>query len=385
MAKKDYYEILGISRDASEADIKKAYRNMARKYHPDLNKDDPEAEQKFKEVQEANEVLSDPQKRATYDRYGHAAFENGGNAGGGFGGFSSSFDFEDLGGFGNFSDIFESMFGGGFSSQRTARVKRGADLRYNLVLTLEEVAEGTVKTLRYRRIGKCDTCDGTGAEPGSKIVTCKHCNGQGVIREQRQTILGTQQVTRECPYCHGTGKVPEKECHTCHGSGTKEETFEKDINIPSGLQDGQTITLREGGNYGGANGEFGDLQIVVTVKEHEIFTRNGLDILCEVPLTMSVAILGGEIEVPTLKGQVKIKIPEGTQDGKVFKIADAGISRNGRKGSELITVKIEIPTNLNKEQKELFNKFADSLNDKNYKKSKKMFDKFKKFWKNLKK
>lgn len=382
MAKRDYYEILGIPKNASEQDIKKAYRTMAKKYHPDMNKDNKEAETKFKEVQEANEVLSDPQKRAAYDQYGHAAFEQGGGFGqGGFGGF------EGFGGFGGFEDIdlgdiLGGMFGGGRSrANRGPRVKEGADLRYNLTLTLEEVAFGTEKEIKYKRKGKCKTCHGSGAEPGHSMKTCDKCHGSGQIRTQQRSIFGIQTVVHECDKCHGTGKVPEKECHTCHGSGVEKETVTKKIRIQSGLETGDRVRVTDGGDAGENDGVYGDLYIFITVKEHEIFKRNGYDIYCEVPIGMTTAILGGEAEIPTLDGKMKIKIPEGTQNGKIFRLKEKGITYRDRRGSEIIEIKIETPANLTEKQKKILKEFDESLGKKNYKESHSFIDKMKRFFK----
>ena len=389
MAKKDYYEILGVPKNATDQEIKKAYRTMAKKYHPDMNKDNKEAEAKFKEVQEANEVLSDPQKRAAYDQYGHAAFENGGQGGfgqggfGGFGGFSSE-GFGNFGGFEdiNLGDIFGDFFGGG-SSRRSQgpRVKEGADLRYNMTLTLEEVAFGVEKEIKYKRKGKCKTCNGSGAEPGHDMKTCDKCNGSGQIRMQQRSIFGIQTVIHECDKCHGTGKIPEKECHTCRGTGVEKETVERKVRIPSGVEKGQRLVVRDGGDAGENNGLFGDLYIFIDVKEHPIFKRKGYDIYCKVPVSMTTAILGGEVEVPTLEGKRTIKISEGTQSGKELKLRDKGIRTSNGTGSEIIEIKIETPTNLTEKQKRILKEFEDSLNKKNYKESNSFLDKMKKFFK----
>ena len=389
MAKKDYYEILGVSKNATDQEIKKAYRAMAKKYHPDMNKDNKEAEAKFKEVQEANEVLSNPQKRAAYDQYGHAAFENGGQGGfgqggfGGFGGFSSE-GFGNFGGFEdiNLGDIFGDFFGGG-SSRRSQgpRVKEGSDLRYNMMLTLEEVAFGTEKEIKYKRKGKCKTCNGSGAEPGHDMKTCDKCNGSGSIRLQQRTMFGVQSVIQECDKCHGTGKIPEKECHTCHGTGVEKETVERKVRIPSGVEKGQRLVVRDGGDAGENNGLFGDLYIFIDVKEHPIFKRKGYDIYCKVPISMTTAILGGEVEVPTLEGKRTIKISEGTQSGKELKLRDKGIRTSNGTGSEIIEIKIETPINLTEKQKRILKEFEDSLNKKNYKESNSFLDKMKKFFK----
>ena len=385
MAKRDYYEVLGVPKNASEQDIKKAYRSMAKKYHPDRNKDNPEAEAKFKEVQEANEILSDPQKRAAYDQYGHAAFENGGTGAGGFGGQgfggfgggAGGFDFEDLG------DIFGSFFGGRSRSQGP-RVHQGDDLRYNLTLTLEEVAFGTEKELKYKRDGQCKTCHGSGAEPGHNIKTCDKCNGSGHVRVQQRTLFGMTSGIQECDKCHGTGKIPEKECHTCHGTGLEREIHTRKVRFPSGVETGQRLVVREGGNAGANGGVFGDLYVYITVAKHDIFERiSEYDIRCEVPLKMTTAILGGEVEVPTLSGKKKIVIPEGTQNGKTFRLRNEGIkySRSENRGDEIVEIKVETPTNLTDKQKEILREFDGSLdNKKNYKKAHSFKDKIKRFF-----
>ena len=384
MAKRDYYEVLGVPKNASEQDIKKAYRSMAKKYHPDRNKDNPEAEAKFKEVQEANEVLSDPQKRAAYDQYGHAAFENGGaGAGGfggqGFGGFGGAGGFE----FEGFGDIFDSFFGGRSRSQGP-RVHQGDDLRYNLTLTLEEVAFGTEKELKYKRNGQCKTCHGSGAEPGHNMKTCDKCNGSGHVRVQQRTLFGMTSGIQECDKCHGTGKIPEKECHTCHGTGLEREIFTKKVRFPSGLQTGQRLVVRECGDAGANGGVFGDLRVHITVAKHDIFERRSeYDIHCEVPLKMTTAILGGEVEVPTLSGKKKIVIPEGTQNGKTFRLRNEGIkyARSENRGDEIVEIKVETPTNLTDKQKEILREFDGSLdNKKNYKKAHSFKDKIKRFF-----
>lgn len=376
MAKKDYYETLGVSKGADEQEIKKAYRKMAMKYHPDRNKDSAEAEAKFKEVQEANEILSDPQKRAAYDQYGHSAFENGGQ---GFGGQAGGFE-----GFGgDFGDIFGSIFGeggfGGFGGGRSRgpKVNQGSDLRYNVELTLEEAAFGVEKEIKYKRKGKCNTCSGSGAEPGHSLKTCPKCGGNGRVR----TILGVMQTVQECDECHGTGKVPEKACHTCHGTGTEKETVTRKVKIPSGVDNGQRLVIRDGGDAGDKDGIYGDLYLFISVKKHEIFERNGHDIYCDIPVSVTTAILGGEVEVPTLEGKTKIKISEGTQSGKVLRLKDKGIKYASHRGSEILTIKVETPTNLSSKQKELLKKFEESLGDKNYSDSKSFFDKVKKFFK----
>ncbi len=384
MAKRDYYEILGVSKDASESEIKKAYRKAAMKYHPDKfssssESEKKDAEDKFKEINEAYEILSDAQKKAAYDQYGHAAFENGGQGGfGGFGGFGQGgFGFEDI----DLGDILGGMFGGGRSRRQGPKVNEGADLRYNLTLTLEEVATGVEKEIKYARKGQCKTCHGSGAEPGQNMKTCNKCNGSGYIRTQQRSIFGVHMSTQECDECHGTGKIPEKACHTCHGTGVEKEVVSRKIPIAAGVETGNRLVVRDGGDAGENGGIYGDLYIYINVKKHEIFERRGLDVHCEVPIGMTTAILGGQVEVPTLDGKIKINIPEGTSNGKEFKLKDRGINSSGRKGSEIIRIKIETPTNLTEKQKKILREFDETLGKKNYKESHSFIDKMKKFFK----
>lgn len=390
MAKRDYYEVLGVAKDASEADIKKAYRKAAMKYHPDKfsnasEKEKKDAEEKFKEINEAYQVISDKEKRAQYDRFGHAAFEQGGPGAGGFGGGFSSEGFEDIfssffgggsGGFGGFSG-----FGGG--SSRRNYVEPGADLRYQVEITLEEAAKGVEKTIKYKRNGKCSTCNGNGAEPGSAMKKCTKCGGAGRVKTVQRTILGNFESFVECDECHGKGEIPEKKCKTCHGTGIVKETVEKKIKIPAGIDDGQKLRLDGMGEASENGGPNGDLYVIIRVKEHELFQRRGDDILCEVPITFTTAALGGEVEIPTLNGKKNIKIPAGTQTGKLFKLRGEGIKslRSSIVGDQLVQVVVETPTDLNDKQKELLKSFDDSLKDKNYKKHKTLKDKIKAFFK----
>lgn len=375
MAKKDYYEVLGVEKNATEQEIKKAYRKLAMKYHPDRNKDNKEAEEKFKEASEAYEVLSDADKKAQYDQFGHSAFENGGQGPGGFSGFSGGFGFDDI------SDILNG-FGFGRASGGQPTVRRGSDIRYTMDMTLEEIAEGAEKELKYRRKGKCSTCNGSGAEPGHKMNTCDKCNGSGQMRVQIRTIFGISTSIEPCDKCHGTGKIPEKECHVCHGNGIVRETTTKKVRIPAGVMNGMELNVPHAGDAGENNGEYGNLRIRIMEKKHPIFTRHDTDIHCEIPVELTTAIMGGEVEIPTLEGKTKIKIPEGTQSGKVFRLKDRGIPRlhSNYKGSEILEIKVEIPTGLTNKQKDLLKKFGDSLSDKNYKNSKSFFEKVKKFF-----
>ncbi len=388
MAKRDFYEVLGVAKGASDTEIKKAYRKAAMKYHPDKfsgasDTEKKEAEDKFKEVNEAYQVLSDENKRAQYDRFGHAAFENGGGAGaGGFGGFGGGF--EDLG------DIFGSFFGGsggfggfgGFGGSRQRGPEPGEDLRYNLELTLEEAAKGVEKTLKYKRTGSCGTCHGTGAQEGSKMSKCSKCNGTGTINVTQRTVFGNFQTTQECDACHGKGEVPEKKCKKCHGTGIDTETVEKTIKIPAGIDDGQKLRLSGMGNASTEGGPNGDLYVYITVKHHPFFERNGEDIICNVPITFAQAALGGDIEIPTLNGKKTIKIPAGTQNDKMFRLKGEGIKnpRSPYTGDQIVRIKIEVPVNLNTDQQELLKKFDESLKDKNHKDNKNFFDKLKDFF-----
>lgn len=388
MAKRDYYEVLGIDKGASDDDIKKAFKKAAMKYHPDrfANASEAEkkdAEEKFKEINEAYQVLSDSQKKQQYDQFGHAAFEQGGA---GFNGFNSG-----AGGF-DFGDIFGDIFGGGnfegFSgfgdSSRRSYVEPGNDLRYNLEITLEEAAKGVEKTIKYKRTGKCEYCHGTGAED-DKMKTCPTCKGQGTVKTQQRTILGVMQSQSVCPDCHGTGKIPEKKCKHCHGTGTAKETIEKKINVPAGIDDGQKLKyagLGEASQNGGPNG---DLYIVIRIKPHDIFMREGDNLYCEVPISYSTAVLGGEVEIPTLNGKKKIKVPEGTESGRLLKVSGEGIKslRGYGQGDIIVKIIIETPKKLTEKQKELLQKFEDSLNDKNYEKKSGFMKKLKKIFKDI--
>lgn len=387
MAKRDFYEVLGIAKGASDTEIKKAYRKAAMKYHPDKfsganESEKKEAEDKFKEINEAYQILSDENKRAQYDRFGHAAFENGGAGAGGFGGFSGGF--EDLG------DIFGSFFGGnggfggfgGFGNSRQRGPEPGEDLRYNLELTLEEAAKGVEKTLKYKRTGTCKTCHGTGAQEGSKMNKCSKCNGTGTIHVTQRTVFGNFQTAQECDVCHGKGEIPEKKCKKCHGTGIDTETVEKTIKIPAGIDDGQKLRLSGMGNASTEGGPNGDLYVYITVKQHPFFERNGVDIICNVPITFAQAALGGDIEIPTLNGKKTIKVPAGTQNDKMFRLKGEGIKnpRSPYTGDQIVRIKIEVPVNLNSGQQELLKKFDESLKDKNHKDNKNFFDKLKNFF-----
>lgn len=355
MSKKDYYEVLGLQKGASEQEIKRAYKRLAAKHHPDKNQGSKEAEEKFKEIKDAYEVLGDNEKRAMYDQYGHQAFEHDGGAGG-FGGFGG-------GGFGGFEDIFSEMFGGGFGGGgRRQRVVRGDDLRYDLEITLEEAVRGVKKDIRIRTLVQCDTCHGSGAEAGSKVETCPHCHGSGRVRRQ-QGFFMTETV---CPSCHGTGKKIEKPCKSCHGDGRVEKTKNLSVTIPAGVDTGNQLRLSGEGAAGENGAPAGDLYVVIHVKDHDIFVRDGSNLYCEVPISFTMAALGGEIEVPTLDGRVKLKIPAETQTGKLFRVRGKGVTsaRGGYAGDLICKVIIETPVSLNEEQKELLRKLEESLEGK---------------------
>ena len=376
--KRDYYEVLGLSKGASEAEIKKAYRSMAKKYHPDMNPGDADAEAKFKEVNEAYAVLSDADKKAQYDQFGHAAFDQtaGGGYGGGFGGFG---DFGDIG------DIFGSFFGGGFggsSSRRQNAPMRGEDVGARVTVTFEEAAFGVKKDISYNRVQKCPDCSGSGAAKGTSPETCSACGGQGQRRVTQRLGGMAFQTTATCDKCRGTGKIIKSPCTNCRGTGYIKVTKKLSVNIPAGIDDGERIALKGQGCDGRNGGPTGDLIITVNVKSHNVFERDGYNIYCEIPLTVAEATLGAEIDVPTLEGNVKYTIPEGTQPGTKFTLRQKGIpyvNNSSRKGDLIFTVNVEIPKGLSEKQKEHMRAFADSCGDSNYSKKsgffKRIFDK----------
>ncbi len=351
MAKKrDYYEVLGVNRDASEEDIKKAYRRMAMKYHPDRNPDNPKAEESFKEAKEAYEILSDGQKRAAYDQYGHAGVDQQAGMGAGMGGFGGFAD--------TFSDIFGDIFGGGRGGR--GGVYRGADLRYNLEISLEEAARGTETRIRIPTMEECDTCRGTGAKPGTHPVTCNTCGGAGQVRLQQ----GFFSIQQTCPKCHGTGKVIPEPCPACHGAGRVKRHKTLSVKIPAGIDEGDRIRLAGEGEAGVAGGPPGDLYVQIHLRPHHVFQRDHDDLHCEMPISFTVAALGGEIEIPTLDGAAKIRIPPETQTGKVFRLRGKGIKgvRSHTPGDLLCHVVVETPVNLTERQKELLREF-EAINE----------------------
>ena len=379
--KRDYYEVLGVDKSADEATLKKAYRSLAKKYHPDMNPGNAEAEAKFKEVNEAYDVLSDSEKRAKYDQFGHAAFDPSAGAGGYGGGFGGGFgDFGDLG------DIFGSFFGGGFgggfggnTAQRRNAPMRGEDVSVRITLTFEEAAFGVKKDITYNRIEKCPECSGSGAAAGTKAETCSTCHGTGQKRVV-QRVAGMQfQSTTTCDACRGTGKIIKNPCSNCRGTGYVKVSKKLNVSIPAGINDGERIALRGQGCDGRNGGPTGDLIITVIVRAHNVFERSGTNIYCEVPITVAEATLGADIEVPTLEGKMTFTIPEGTQPGTEFTIKQKGIpyvNNANRRGDLIFTVNVEIPKGLSEKQKEHMRAFADSCGKSNYSKKNSFFKKF---------
>jgi molecular chaperone DnaJ len=352
MAKEDYYELLGVARNASEDEIKKSFRRLAMKYHPDRNRDNPQAEEQFKKIKEAYDVLSDAKKRSAYDQFGHAGLEAG--MGGGAGGFSYTAE--------NFSEIFGDVFGdifGGGGSRKRGRAQRGADLRYNLEVTLEEAVSGTEVKIRVPTQISCTECNGSGAKKGTTPVTCTTCQGHGVVRMQ-QGFFAVQQT---CPTCRGTGQQIKDPCRVCNGHGRVQETKTLSVKIPAGVDSGDRIRLGGEGEVGEGGGPAGDLYVQIAVREHPIFTRDGANLYCEVPISFPTACLGGDLEVPTLDGKVVLKIPAETQTGRLFRLRNKGVKpvRGGAQGDLLCRVRIETPIHLNKEQLDLIKKLDESL------------------------
>jgi len=359
--KRDPYELLGVGREAGADEIKRAYRKLAVKLHPDKNPGDSEAEERFKELGEAYEILMDPDKRAAYDRYGHAAFRQGGSSAAG-GGFHDPFDLfrEVFGSSGGGSGIFEQFFGGGHGEG----TGRGSDLRYDLQITLEEAALGCEKEIEIRKLDGCDTCGGNGAQKGSHAVTCPVCRGKGQVVVSR----GFFQVAQTCPNCQGTGQVIEKPCRACGGEGRHEKTSRVKLKIPVGIDEGARLRSVGGGEAGLRGGAAGDLYVVIHVREHAIFERDGLDLHCEVPLPFAIAALGGEIRVPVLGGShASVRIPAGTQGGSLFRLKGSGVHamRGGSRGDLLVRVQVEVPSRLNAEQRKALEKFAELCGEEN--------------------
>jgi molecular chaperone DnaJ len=374
MAKRDYYEVLGVDKSASDQEIKKAFRRVAMKHHPDRNPDNKKSEEKFKEAQEAYEILGNDDKKAAYDRFGHAGVD--GSSGGGRGGFDTS-------GFGDaFGDVFGDIFGGGGGGRR-AGPARGADLRYDLQLDLEDAVKGKTIKIDVPRSVHCNTCDGTGARPGTSPVNCGTCGGLGQVRMSQ----GFFQVQQTCPDCGGTGQIIADPCVDCHGRGIKQENTKLSVKIPAGVDTGDRIRLGGEGEAGPNGGPVGDLFVQVHVREHPIFVRDGSNLHCEVPISFAKAALGGVLEVPTLTGKVKLKIPAETQTGKLFRLRGKGVApvRGGATGDLLCRVALETPVNLGEDQRELLESFDKSLmgKDKHSPRTSSWFDGVKKFFDNL--
>lgn len=374
--KRDYYEVMGVSKGASDDEIKKAFRKLAKKYHPDLNPDNKEAEVKFKEVNEAYEVLSDSDKKSRYDQFGHAGVDPnfGGGAGGGNPFQGGGFDV---------SDIFESFFGGGFggSGRRSNpnAPRRGTDCEATVTISFEEAAKGVKKNIEYQQIEMCSDCQGSGAQKGTQPKSCPHCGGTGQVKINQRTPFGVIQSAQTCSHCQGKGKIVDKPCKTCDGKGRVRRKKTIEINIPAGVDDEQVLNVSGRGNAGANSGPAGDLHVYITVRPHAIFQRRGNDVWCDIPLTFTQAALGAEVIVPTLDGKVSYNVHEGTQPGDVFKFKGKGIpSLHGRgKGDQFVQVTVEIPKNLSKKQKEILREFDEVSEEKNYQKRKSFFGKLK--------
>lgn len=374
-SKRDFYEVLGVEKSASDADIKKAYRKLAKQYHPDVNQEDKTAEAKFKEVNEAYEILSDPQKKTRYDQYGHAGVDPNGfaGAGGGFGDFD----------FGGIGDIFESFFGGSGFGGRSTRSKngpqKGADLKYSMDLSFEEAAFGIERDININRMEPCITCGGSGSKPGTSPTTCAHCGGTGQVQVKQSTPFGQFVNVKTCDVCRGEGKVITNPCTNCNGKGKIKKNVKIKLSVPAGIDDGQTISLRGEGEPGTKGGPAGDLYVTVRVRQHALFKRQGNDVICDMPITFVQAALGAELEVPTLDGKVRYTIPEGTQTGSVFRLKNKGIPflRGNGRGDQYIKVDIDVPKKLNEKQKALLKEFADMSGDDIHEQRKGFFNKMK--------
>lgn len=366
--KRDYYEVLGVSKNATEDEIKKAYRKLAKQYHPDLHPGDKECEEKFKELNEAAEVLGDPEKRKKYDQFGHAAFDPnagfGGAGGSGFGGFG------DFGGFGGFGDIFGDLgdifgFGGGSSSARRNGPQRGESVRVGVTLTFEEAAFGCKKEITVGRVEECPDCHGSGCAAGTTAETCPDCHGTGTVRTTKRTPFGMVQSTGACPKCGGTGKIIHQPCPTCRGKGAIRRNKKITVNIPAGIDDGQTVSLKGQGNSGANGGPAGDLLVTVAVRDSDKFERDGSNVLSEVEVSFTQAALGADLQVDTIDGKVKLTIPEGTQPGTIFRLRGKGIPflRGSGRGDQYVTVNVAVPKSLNSHQKDALRAFAKAMGE----------------------
>lgn len=379
MEKRDYYEVLGVEKTASQAEIKKAYRKLSKQYHPDINKE-PGADVKFKEIAEAYEVLSDEQKRAQYDQFGHAGAQQGFGGGGGFGGFGG-------GGFDGFEDIFSSFFGGGGSRRRDPNAPRkGADIEHSIIISFEEAVFGAEKEIELVRDETCDSCHGTGAKPGTTKDTCSTCRGTGQVSETVNTPFGQMANRRTCPTCHGTGSIIKEKCDTCHGAGKMKKRTKITVTIPEGIDHGQTMRVSGKGEAGVNGGPYGDLYVTVRVRQSDKFERDGDDIYYELPITFAQAALGDEIEVPTVHGKVKMKIAAGTQSGDRFRLRGKGVKnvQGYGQGDQHVIIKVVTPKKLNAKQKELLREFAEISGDIPEEQGSSLFDKIKRKFNDLK-
>lgn len=381
--KRDYYEVLGVQKGASDDEVKKAHRKLAKQYHPDLNQDNPEADEKFKELNEAYEVLSDKEKRQKYDQFGFAGVDPsyGGGAGGAYGG--------GFGDFGDLGDIFSSFFGGGFgggrSTTRRNAPQRGESIRQSVILSFEEAAFGCEKEITIDRIENCEECGGTGAAKGTNPETCSNCRGTGTVTQTQRTPLGMFQTQAACPHCHGTGKIVKTPCSKCSGAGRVRKSRTLKVNVPAGIDEGQSIQLRGQGNAGVNGGPSGDLLVTVSIRPHPVFTRDGSNVICEIPISFAQAALGDLLQVPTIDGRIEYKIPEGTQTGTVFRMKGKGIQNvNGRgRGDQFVRVNIEVPKNLSEKQKRLLRDFEENTTDDNQSQRKGFWDKVKDAFKEM--
>lgn len=375
MAKRDYYEILGISRTATEVEIKSAYRKMVKENHPDLHPDDQSAVVRLEEINEAYAVLCDSGKRSRYDQFGH----DGVNMGDGAGGFDFGGGFS---GFGGFESIFDTFFGGSNPRQQRNGPQRGGDLRYDMTITFEEAAFGVEKTFKFQRNEACEACGGSGAKAGTSPKQCPTCHGSGTVRITTNSLFGQVVTQRPCTTCNGTGAIIEERCPTCHGSGKTRVTRTATVKIPAGIDNGQIITMTGEGEPGAKGGPAGDLYIHVTVKPHKLFKRDGYNLYCDIPLTITQAALGGEIDIPTLEGLVPYTLPEGTQPNDEIRLKGKGIQmlRGGGKGDLYITIRVDVPRKLNEQQKELLRAFENSLSGKEYETRKSFFERMKDYF-----
>ena len=369
--KRDYYEVLGVNKGASDDEIKKAYRQAAKKYHPDLHPGDKEAEEKFKEVNEAYEVLSDSEKKARYDQFGHAGVDPNFGAGGAGSPFGQDIDL---------GDIFSSFFGGfGRRNENPNAPRRGSDIETQLYISFEEAAKGCKKTVQYQAVSTCKDCNGTGAQKGTSPKTCTACGGRGQVTINQRTPFGTVQTSRPCDACRGRGKIVDTPCHTCNGRGQVRRKKTVEVNIPAGINDEQVLNVAGHGNSGLNGGPAGDLHVYIGIRPHPIFERRGDDVWCDLPITFAQAALGATVTVPTLDGKASYDIHEGTQPGDVFKLKGKGVQHLGGRGrgDQFVRVVIEVPKNLSGKQKELIRELDAATNDKNYQKRKGFMDKLK--------